>query len=470
MTNKKELTFLTIEQVAEQLKNNTFDVVIWGTGLVAEEVYETLNAHNIKVNYFGDNSCSMQGKHLHGCKILSSLEVVQLELPYVVIGSYVYRPISEKLFSLGIKHVYGLIDCMKYNAMDMQSDRHILNQYFVDYEHKQSNKILVEVYGNIGDAILRLGIVRAIIDVHGSEQIYILVESESIAESFRLVTRNVIVFEKKRYRIEEDYRLDKLIKLNEIYFEKSVVLCDIRLHATRRPLNSLNFNVRNVIYHIQLPTDEYLLDLDIEMIKKEFKRISEKNMLPVGCINDELESIAFQYGLPERYVSVNLGASINERHYPADRFVKVIDYLSDKGYEVALLGQGDYDEEYAEKLLKTVRNNNKVWNFISKLSIVESLYVIRQSEFFVGTDSGMWNASYILNKSSVVLYGGGEYGCFKHKSEKIHYVMVEHKSCFGCRWYCKNKNEHGYSKCVGDIKPQMIIDKVNEIILNNESR
>lgn len=471
MKIERELTFLTVEQVAKELKRNTFSLVIWGTGLASEDVYETLLANNIIVSYFGDNNVSKQGKQLNGCKILSRFEVAQLELPYVIIASYVaYRPIYEGLFSLGITHVYGLIDCMKYTAIDMQSDRQELNKYFDEYESKKSNKILLEVYGNIGDSILRLGMVKAFIDEYGSEQVYVLVESEPIAEVIQLLTKNVIFLEKERYRTEKDYRLEKLIKLNETYFERSVVLCDIRLNATRRPLHSLNFNVKNVIYHNQLPDDEYLLNLDIEMIKKDFKRISEKNMLPVGCINDELESIAFQYGLPERYVSVNMGASINERHYPADRFVKVIDYLFAKGYEVVLLGQGDYDEEYAEKLLKTVRNHNKVWNFISKLSIVESFYVIRQSEFFVGTDSGMWNASYILDKSSVVLYGGGEYGCFKHNSKKIHYVMVEDKSCFGCRWYCSNKNEYGYSKCVGDITPQMIIDKVNEIILNKESR
>jgi ADP-heptose:LPS heptosyltransferase len=139
----------------------------------------------------------------------------------------------------------------------------------------------------------------------------------------------------------------------------------------------------------------------------------------------------------------------------------VLVYIVSKGYLPVILGAGKEDEDFWNSVFSKSLLFHKVVCLVSRLTVRESMSVISDSEIFLGTESGMWNLSYILDKPSVVIYGGGDYGNFMHKDLKIHYVTVKDKSCFRCKWYCSNYDEGGHAKCIYDITEKDIISAID---------
>lgn len=465
------MEFIKIEEFKKIIEANPVHrtVAIWGIGKVGRQTYLSLAAHGIMVDCFVDGSNQSVVSTLYEKPVLRIHELSQIHITQLVIASYAYYPIAQKALELGVcQNIYGIIDILKYDFKEYMSDKELLSQYQREQGTHCSNRILVEIYGNIGDAILRLGIVKSFIHKYGRDCIYVLVETECIAQIFRLLTEQVIVLEESRYISDSEYRKNTLIYLNSKYFKETVILSDIRLIATRRMINESIFNTSTTIFDSQLPNLEYLLDLSINMVQKYYFMDQEVNLLPVGSINDELEmrsqTFRVQLSQQDSYVVVHGGATIMERMYRPEKLACVLEYLVGKGLKIAIIGEGKADERYIEQVLKLVNISEGIINYVSKLNILESLYLIKNSLLFVGTDSGMWNASYILGKTSVVLYGGGEYGCFRHKASNIHYVVHEQQECFGCRWFCDHKDLDGYSRCVGNIHTEYVIKAIEEAL------
>ena len=446
-------------------KKENSKVIIWGTGEVAIDIYRTLEYIGISLYAFGDNNMQKHREGFLGYPVLDVETVIKLENPIVLIGSFVVRPIYEQLYSLGITDVYAIYNPIKYKLDEWVNDcKWIREDFKISTSQRYEEKILIEVYGNIGDVIIKLGLLDAIINKIGVEKVYFLVETQDIASIMEILSPNVIVLEKNAFIKNAEYRILKLKEINRLNFSKSIVIGDIRLHANRRLLDEKIFRCEEVIYHNILPDKEYLPSLDVELVKNKLHMKDTVDFSPKRIIDDEIKKISLIEGIEKKYVVVHMGATKEERHYSPQKMSKVLRYLREKNYEIAMIGYGSYDEFFYNELDIDLQQDIGIHNFIGKLSLKESFRVIQESEFFVGTDSGMWNASYVLDKPSVVLYGGGEFGNFMHNDSKIHYVITEKRECFGCRWFCTNQNEDGYARCIGDISPKMIIEKIDQVI------
>lgn len=444
---------------------NTCQLVVWGTGEVAKEVTCTLQAFSIPIYAYGDNN-KYEGYYFLERKILNEEEITKLPNPLIIIGSFVVRPIYEQLKAVGIHHIYAIIDTIKYDIDEWKKDSQAFEQKGSGKTYSQ--KVLVELYGNIGDVIIRLGLIAELIVNIGQENIWFLVEQEAIAEIIRGIAQNVIVLEKQAFVSDNAYRIAMLKKLNEHHFYKDIILCDIRLHANRRLLNQYNFDGGELLYHNIIPDKEYLPQMDAVFLKDIFKWDNICRWSPKHQIDDYIAAKGKKLELPLKFVAVNMGATKEIRHYAPFKFSDVLTYVLEKGIDVVMIGYGEYDETFYCGLPRNIKENEHVSNYIGKLSILESLAVIQKAAFFIGTDSGMWNASYILDCPSVVIYGGGEYGNFMHKDRKIHYVVSDEDKCFGCRWFCTNRASSGYANCIDSICPEMIIQKVCEVIEEEE--
>lgn len=445
------------------MENKEREIVVWGIGHVSELIKETLQSLAIQVSYYGDSNLTLRGSRKDSIVILAPEDMQGHLDAIVIIACFGYLPIYKMLKGLGVEKIYALLDVYKYSFQELLADNSMLQEYFVNYSVNRTDKILLELYGNIGDVILRMGIVKAFIKRYGTDNVYLLFSEERSAELYRIVTKHIIVLEEQNL---SDVRLrqEKLSYINSLYFAKTVILCDVRLLALKRILNVLNSNITEVIYCDSLPEQEYLIDIDISCIKKYFDGLDEKALYAEGALTGAELPDSGIICTEGKYVCVHLGASQRARQYNPEQFVEVIKHIIVSGYQIVFLGHGPDDEVMFQRLKMVEDISAYIIDGVSKFSLVEVAKILYESEFFVGTDSGIWNLSYILGKKSVVLYGGGEYGCFKHPSPNIKYVSVEDRDCFGCKWYCNQKDAEGRARCIYEISSSEIIKAMDELI------
>lgn len=466
MEEKKE-----IFQLAEEWKRSCWTeemhCVVWGTGQVAREVTETLRLLNVPIFAYGDNDEKKQGTIFCGKSVLSAGDLQKVENPCLLIGSYVIRPVYEQLQSLGFRDIFVLLDTLKYPVEEVRRDRELLAPYFAgDLKKLKTGKVLVEVYGDIGDVLIKIGLLHKLETVLGKERMSILVEDSSVSDVLQTIFRDVMAMPRAAFVNDPAARMKFLQMLNRRYYSRSIILCDPRLHANRRLLHRYNFNVPETCFSKRLPDSEYLPELDREFLAEFFPEFSEGTCSPKHLLDDVIEAY-FPEDLPfekKSYVVVNLGANKEVRHYDPMKFLTVISFLQSREIPIVLVGKGEYDASWAVKIREGSSTPGLVCDRVNRYGLLESIAAVRFARLFVGTDSGMWNAAYVVDTPSVVLYGFGEYGCFMHKDPRVCYVMAEDRSCMGCRWYCGHRSAAGYAMCLDAIAPERIIEKIREAL------
>lgn len=457
--------FVTAEEWKKRYWSPKVKCIIWGTGLVAGEVRETLRFLEVPVYAYGDNDVTKQGTMHEGRPVLSAAELKDMESFCVLIGSYVVRPVYEQMRDLGVQDIFVLLDALKYPAEELRQERKLLEPYFAGTWHRQgSGRTLVEVYGDIGDLLIKTGLIRGLEEVMGRENICVLVEDDAVREVLQEIFLEVIAAPREKLVKDGEFRLKFLRQLNGHCFSQSIVLCDARLHANRRLLNSHNFNAAEVYFARVLPDQEYLPELDRQFLLDHFPELANRDCSPLHLF-DKACIRCFPKDFPYRkksYVVVNLGARKEVRHYEVGRFRDVVAFLLSRNIPVVLVGRGAYDRSWAAEVKGGFTEG--IIDCVDKCSLMESISIISFAMLFVGTDSGMWNASYVSETPSVVLYGLGEYGCFMHRDAFVHYAMAEDRSCLGCRWFCNNRTTNGRAMCLESITPAKIIGKIKEVL------
>lgn len=463
--------FISVEALAEIWVKQKPPIVIWGTNDYGMQIFHTLCAYGITITCFGDNNINKHGKKLYEKLIISADTLCTLDNPFIVIASYGYQVIFQQLYQTGIRNIYVLEECLKYPLSEILQDHTALQPFFDQYKEKKSDKLLIEMYGNFGDIVITEGIIQALIGRFGKENVYFLVENiwDNANEQFiRLFTDHVFSIHFARFCTDRGYRRNLLEKINGQYFQMAVSICYPIAVSRRRLLNNYNFNVAPIFFNNR--SEQYVLDLYTLFLQGLFCFTDRKQLFPIGSLKQKLNHIQFPFLKPKVYAAVAMGASNPAKLYDVQKFAVVMEYFITIKLPVVMLGYGEQDELFYQQLLSIIGETEYLINGISKCSILESIYAVAHSCFFLGTDSGLWNASYVLGKESVVLYGRGEYGNFLHKAPYIHYVMADEKPCSMCSWFCTNRKENGYAQCLGDITPEQIINAIKKVVQAEENK
>lgn len=464
------LDFLCINEIKFKIDCSEVDqVVIWGTGLIAEEVYRTLVANSVPIVGYADSNTSNCGKEKNSLPIMSLPQIQNIDNIMVVIACFGYAPIYMMLKENGIPHVYGLLDSYKYDYQQLLNDKEIAE---VSYKGNYG-KILLEIYGNIGDTIMLYGIVFDYIQKYGQKNVWILVETTANAQAYYYLTDNILIFSSDDCIRDNEKRKEIIKKINGIGFEKSYVLTDIRLYAVRRWLNKYTLVNTTVYFDRSVPREDYLPDIEYGFASQQLENENlslAKNIFKSIELNDwrsEITSAELNLIADKKIVAIHMGATKKIRMYDPIKTEQILKHLIKKNIVPVILGYGSEDDEFWNEVFKHNDYKDKVIYLVSKLSVTQSTRVIKDSCFFVGTESGMWNLSYVLDKPSVVIYGGGDYGNFKHRDKKIHYVVVEDRTCFHCKWYCNNFDENGHANCIYGIEIEKILESIDNVMKEN---
>lgn len=105
-------------------------------------------------------------------------------------------------------------------------------------------------------------------------------------------------------------------------------------------------------------------------------------------------------------IVIGLGASGDNKRWPIEYFITLIDKLTSIGINEYILAAGKSELKYIEKIKNTFSSNKKI-AFISleNLDVYDSINLIRNSFIFIGNDTGFMHVSACLGLKTFCLYG-----------------------------------------------------------------
>ena len=167
------------------------------------------------------------------------------------------------------------------------------------------------------------------------------------------------------------------------------------------------------------------------------------------------------------YIAVVIGAALNTKRYPVH---KVMEFCKSIQHPVMLLG-GKEDAEDGKKI--AALDEFKIYNACGKFSINESADLVRRAKLVVTNDTGLMHIATAFKRPVISLWGNTvpEFGMYpyygnnflSHQPKQPYDILeVNNLKCRPCSKIGYPKCPLGHFKCMENIDPAIVLDKVNE--------
>lgn len=340
-------------------------------------------------------------------------------------------------------------------------------------------KILVVRYRFIGDTILTIPFLRNLRNAYPDAQIDMLVAPKSgeVIENCPYVN-NFIYFDttrKHKYENTEEKRKTffsyvKLLK--EKKYDKAYVL--------KRSLSSaILVFLAGIKERIGFDTEKrgFLLTKKVKYDKNKHEsecfldvlradNIEVKDSYLENWIDEKtqnkVDSILDEYKIKDtKKVIVHATATNPGKLWDIENFAKVVEYLSnEKQVQVLYLGT-DFDSKTYEKLEALIKTDLKVKpiNLCGKLTLQESLAMIRSCDLLIGNDSGNLHIAASVGTKVVGIYGPMPFEKWYALGDNI--LLKSDISCMPCGLRKKCQIDKA---CLRNITPDRVIEAINQIL------
>ncbi len=152
------------------------------------------------------------------------------------------------------------------------------------------------------------------------------------------------------------------------------------------------------------------------------------------------------------FITLCVGARYKKKMYPYYR--KVAEMLSERGYKVVFVGDGgDYE----------ICKDFEGINLCGKLSIIDTLAVIKASSLFIGNDSGLTHASRAVGTKAIQIFGGTHPLLGFSLLPEEGRIISKNLECQPCDLHGKGECKKGNYECL-EIEPEEVVKTAEEII------
>lgn len=289
--------------------------------------------------------------------------------------------------------------------------------------------ILFVTLSNIGDAIMTTPVLEYLHTLYPSAKFDLVCDKRS-CEIFRYFPgiNNIFIKEKSR-GFTENYKLVKSLREKKydvavdlrtdflLFFVKAIhkyrKIKNTNIHSCQKHMGSLKLKkAHNIKPKIYIPKE-------IEENIKSFLPKSKKRIITLG-----------------------LGSNDNEKIWPTHNYLKLL-FLLKKHFDLVVLVGDKNDDKISAYFEKNAKF--KILNLSGKLNILETSAVIKNSNFFIGNDSGLGHISSAVETSSFTIFGKGNPKIYKP---------------YGAKGYFYQNIE----KDINLIKVNIIYKKINKIL------
>lgn len=122
-------------------------------------------------------------------------------------------------------------------------------------------------------------------------------------------------------------------------------------------------------------------------------------------IEDIYPDLRNRFDIAEKNIVIAVGSTGRYKICSPLKMAEYIKVLKEKfpNDEIILVGNGDLQLKYAEKLIELLPNI-KFKNMVNRTSLKEVFNIVAYSKLFVGFDSGLYNLCFTLRKKGIGLF------------------------------------------------------------------
>lgn len=284
----------------------------------------------------------------------------------------------------------------------------IIKLFSIDFKinsvKSSQKKLLIISLDALGDNIVKSRTIEIFTENYGKDNIYILC--------------------KNKWKILYEIQGYKNIFVDETKWN---VFYKIKLY---RKLNRVGFSEVAILNHSYVPEEsnfiycdkKYDMSEDVNYILEKHLIILKKVLNKDFNLNDVVPDIR-KYFPNKKYsnvIAIAVGASGDSRTMAFKYFKNIIYKLAEKfkNKDIVLLGAGNKQEIIAKKILEELNLKNVKEN-IDKISLLETIQIINDSDLFIGGDSGLLNIAFSLKKKSICLHWSLEKFVWEHPFNNI---------------------------------------------------
>ena len=351
--------------------------------------------------------------------------------------------------------------------------------------------LIVRGDGGIGDFVLFLPSLRALRRHYAGSRISLLVGSESadLASAFAGVDE-VISFKVKRYRLDLSYRIRLIRRLRSLHFDLALnpiysrtPLTDELLYCSgAKERIACAGNLDNIDGRIRAANNRYCTRIlpsseeplhELARNRKFVERLigmpvspqdfQARLPIPESLIRNAAALLRSRGIDPQRDLIVTMfpGASHAIKMWPAERFAKLADRLSDTyGARILLCGSPS-DRATGNKISQLV--NTPPASVIGDTTLPELGAVLHLSALYVGNDSGPLHIAAAADTPTLCILGGGHFGRFcPYPDSSRHRAVFESMPCYQCGWRCIYDAPH----CILDVSLERVWEATRSLMEN----
>lgn len=282
-----------------------------------------------------------------------------------------------------------------------------LKLFLLDFKlkaSKKNNNILIITMDALGDNIVKNKTIEILANEFGKENTYILCKSKW-KEIYQLQNYENIFVDETKWNIF--YKIKLYRKLNKIGFSTIAILNHSHLPQ------EMDYIIHGNKYDMSEDAS-YILENHIIILKKILnKEYSIYDVRPnLGKYFPEKKY--------ENVITVAVGTADYPKTWTYENFKKYILGLIELKPEkkIYLLGTGKKQSEMVLKLFGEIKNTNLI-NCIDRLNFREIIQLIKDSDFFIGGDSGLYNIAFALSTKTICLHWKREKTAWEHFGENI---------------------------------------------------
>lgn len=149
--------------------------------------------------------------------------------------------------------------------------------------------------------------------------------------------------------------------------------------------------------------------------------------------------------------------------YPAEYYAEIINKYPNGNTAFFLTGTGTDSKNI--NIIKSLTKTRIVYDLFNNLEIQDLISLMKRCSLVICGDTGPMHIAEALNIPLIMLAGSSvkEFG-FYPQSEKSVVLENNDMKCRPCSHYGKSKCPKGHFKCMIDIKPEIVLEKIKKFI------